>query len=129
MQPFIMNGYFWRVQTVPPDSPMLVDRTGTVTVATTDPDTQCVYLSDRLEGSFLKRVLLHELGHVVMLSYGLILSIRANLPERLWIPAEEWCCNLIADYGEEIFAKAYSILGQDAWNLVPNEIAKIVNKR
>ena len=125
---FIMNGYFWRVQTVPPDSPMLVDRTGTWTGATTDPDTQCVYLSDELEGSFLNRVLLHELGHVVMLSYGLILSIRANLPQDLWIPAEEWCCNLIADYGEEIFAKAHAILGDHAWSFVPNEMAKIVNK-
>lgn len=124
MNNFVMNGYFWRVQEVPPDSPMLVDRTGNHTVATTDPRTQCIYLSDRLEGAFLQRVLLHELGHVVMLSYGLILSIRANLPQNLWVRAEEWCCNLIADYGEEIFSKAHSILGEKAWDFVPNEMAK-----
>lgn len=126
MNNFVMNGYFWRVQTVPPDSPMLIDRTGNHTVATTDPVTQCVYLSDQLEGSFLNRVLLHELGHVVMLSYGLILVLRSRLPQSLWIDAEEWCCNLIADYGAEIFAKANSILGQAAWDFVPNEMAKIV---
>lgn len=125
---FIMNGYFWRVQTVPPDSPKLIDRTGTRTVATTDPETQCIYLSDRLEGSFLNRVLLHELGHCVMLSYGLILRLRAKLPQRLWIEAEEWCCNLIADYGAEIFAKANYILGKEAWKFVPNEMAKIVSR-
>lgn len=129
MNTFVMNGYFWRVQTVPPDSPMLVDRTGHSRVATTDPLTQCIYLSDRLEGSFLNRVLLHELGHVVMLSYGLILAIRSRLPERLWIEAEEWCCNLIADYGEEIFAKAYAILGDEAWSFVPGEMGKIVTNK
>lgn len=128
MQNFVMNGYFWRVQNVPADSPMLIDRTGVHTVATTDPVTQTVYLSDELEGSFLNHVLLHELGHVVMLSYGLILQIRLNLPQDLWVPAEEWCCNFIADYGAEIFAKAHSILGDHAWSFVPNEMAKIVNR-
>lgn len=123
-----MNGYLWHVKTVPPDAPELVDRTGTLTVATTDPDTQCVYLSDQLSGSFLNRVLLHELGHVTMLSYGLILTIRARLPRELWIDAEEWCCNFIADYGAEIFAKAHSVLGPDAaWKVVPNELAKAIN--
>lgn len=125
---FIMNGYFWRVLRVPPNSHMLIDRTGELRVATTDPNTQCVYLSNELQGEFLQKVLLHELGHCVMLSYGLILSIRSRLPKRLWIEAEEWCCNLIADYGEEIFSKAYKILGDAAWSFVPNEMAKVVNK-
>lgn len=125
---FIMNGYFWRVLRVPPDSRLLVDRTGESRVATTDPKTQCVYLSDALEGDFLKKVLLHELGHCVMLSYGLVLAIRSRLPKSLWIEAEEWCCNLIADYGEEIFEKAHKILGDKAWEFVPNELGKLVNK-
>lgn len=111
---------------VPPDSPKLIDRTGERRVATTDPVEQCIYLSNHLTGSFLNTVLLHELGHCVMLSYGLILAIRQNLPERLWIPAEEWCCNLIADYGEEIFEKANHILGDYAWDLIPDAMSKIV---
>ena len=123
-----MNGYLWHVEFVPPNSPNLIDRTNVLTVATTDPNTQCIYLSEALEGSFLKRVLLHELGHVIMLSYGLILSIRRRLPQHLWIDAEEWCCNFIADYGAEIFARAYDILGDNAWSLVPNELAKIVKQ-
>lgn len=125
---FIMNGYFWRVLRVPPDSPMLIDRTGEQRVATTDPKTQCIYLSDILRGDFLKTVLLHEMGHCVMISYGLILTIRRKLPKRLWIEAEEWCCNLIADYGEEILAKSYKVLGDSVWAYVPNEIAKVVNR-
>lgn len=128
MNTFIMNGHFWRVQSVPPDSSMLVDRTGEYRVATTDPQTQCIYMSSSLEGSFKKRVLLHELGHCVMLSYGLILSIRYNLPEDLWIPAEEWCCNLIADYGEEIFDKAHKVLGDAAWNVTVQALPKVMNQ-
>lgn len=127
MDNFIMNGYLWRVRFVPPNSPDLIDRTNTYRVATTDPQTQCIYLSNELSGPFLNRVLLHELGHVVMLSYGLILTLRRRLPKYLWIEAEDWCCNLIADYGAEIFARASDILGQDAWRFVPNEMAKIVN--
>lgn len=126
MNNFVMNGYFWRVQTVPPDSSMLVDRTGHSRVATTDPATQCIYLSDQLSGSFLNRVLLHELGHVVMLSYGLIITIRTKLPEYLWIDAEEWCCNFIADYGAEIFKKAYEILGDEAWTVASQAMENVV---
>lgn len=120
---FIMNGYFWRVLRVPPDSPLLVDRTGKQCIATTDPNTQCIYVSDILEGAFLKTVLLHEMGHCVMLSYGLIVMIRAKLPEHLWIEAEEWCCNLIADYGEEIFSKVEHILEK-----VREKTVKVVNR-
>lgn len=95
---------------VPPDSPLLFDRTGKQCVATTDPNTQCIYLSGILQGEFRKTVLLHEMGHCVMLSYGLVLAIRAKLPRHLWVEAEEWCCNLIADYGEEILTKTDAIL-------------------
>lgn len=121
-----MNGYFWRVQRVPPDSPKLIDRTGERRVATTDPEEQCIFLSEHLSGSFLNTVLLHELGHCIMLSYGLILTLRSRLPEYLWIPAEEWCCNLIADYGEEIFEKANKILGDYAWDMIPDAMSKIL---
>lgn len=125
---FIMNGYFWRVLRVPPESPLLVDRTGRTCLATTDPKTQCIYLSEELEGSFLRTVLLHEMGHCVMISYGLILAIRAKLPKSLWVEAEEWCCNLIADYGEEIFSKADKILGDSTWRPISEKMMKVVNR-
>lgn len=112
---------------VPPDSPLLIDRTGKQCVATTDPNTQCIYLSDQLTGDFLKTVLLHEMGHCVMLSYGLILAIRSRLPKNLWIEAEEWCCNLIADYGEEILEKTDRILSTLKKERISKEKVKVVN--
>ena len=45
---------------------------------------------------------------------------------KYWFEAEEWVCNFIADYGESIFGVAYSILGEDAWALIPYELEKLI---
>lgn len=110
MDSFFVNGYLWRIKRVPYASPMLIEKTGTRTVATTDPITRTVYLLDTLEGSFFTTVLLHELGHVVMFSYGLLDD------------AEEWVCNFIADYGLQIFQIASTVLGEEAWSFIPYEL-------
>lgn len=119
MNTFFMNGHFWKVKFVDPYSPMLVDRTNSLTVATTDPETHCVYLSNNLYGDFLKTVLLHELGHCALFSFDLLSDIHR-------IEAEEWVCNFIADYGEKIFSLGYSILGYDAWHFVPYELDRMI---
>lgn len=121
-----MNGYLWRVLWVTPTSEFLVDRTGDLTVATTDSKTRCVYLSNNLSGEFLTTVLLHELGHVVMISYDMLDDIhKAVYPEK-WVEAEEWVCNFIAHYGRVIFNTAYKLLGDDAWKVVPRELERFV---
>ena len=111
MDSFFVNGYLWCVKRVPYSSPMLIEKTGTRTVATTDPIRRTVYLLDTLEGNFFNTVLLHELGHVVMFSYGLLDDIHRAVPRHLWIDAEEWVCNFIADYGLQIFQIASNVLG------------------
>lgn len=123
---FSMNGYLWKVVLVDPVSPMLVDRTGTRTVATTDPDTLTVYLSEDLDGSFAVRVLIHELGHCALFSFDLIKDIHRIAKPEYWIEAEEWVCNFIADYGRIIFSAAYYILGDDAWMFIPQELEKMI---
>lgn len=105
-----MNGYLWHVKFEDPDSPMLVDRTGTQRVATTDPRLGMVFLSTELEGSFLLRVLVHELGHCALFSYGLLEQIHRMVHPCYWVDAEEWVCNFIADYGQTIYSIAYHIL-------------------
>ena len=117
----------WHVVFVPPDSDLLVDRTGVKTVATTDPMTRCIYLSDSLEGDFLNRVLIHELGHCVMISYNLLPVIHKMVKPEYWIDMEEWICNFIADYGVAVFKAAYQILGDDAWLIVPYELERLVS--
>lgn len=121
-----MNGYLWRVCYVDPNDPMLVDRTGHLTVATTDPNTFCVYISRDLSNGFLQRVLIHELGHCALFSFGLLDDIHRMVQPRYWVEAEEWVCNFIADYGMKIFSTAYSILGERAINIVPYEVERFV---
>lgn len=117
-----MNGYFWKVRFVEPYDSRLIDRTNTRTVATTDSKNHVVYLSTALSGDFLNRVLLHELGHCAMVSYGLLDDIHRMVRPHFWIEAEEWICNFIADYGFQIFSAAYTVMGDRAWLYVPYEI-------
>lgn len=106
---------------------MLVDRTNTMTVATTDPETLTVYLSKDLSGDFLIKVLLHELGHCAMYSFGLLDDIHRMVDPKHWIEAEEWVCNFFADYGFKIFSIAYDVVGFDALGYIPIEFNKLAS--
>lgn len=123
---FSLNEIVWVVEYVPASSEMLVDRTNHKTVATTDPATHTVYLSEKLQGPFLVKVLLHELGHCVMISYDLLGYIHDTVYPDKWVEAEEWMCNFISDYGFKIFSAAYKIVGEDAWRFVVSELEKAV---
>lgn len=100
---FTMNGILWKVIFCDPNSYELIDRTNTLRLATTDPKTHAICISNRLSGAFLKRVLKHELGHCVMFSYGLLSELHSFVLPNMWIEAEEWVCNFIADYSSEVF--------------------------
>lgn len=66
-----------------------------------------------LGGALLETVLIHEIGHALLVSHGLLGIIhRAVLPE-FWVDAEEWLCNYLATYGREVFDAASSLLGYD----------------
>lgn len=123
---FYMNGLRWNVRWKNPTDRILVDRTGSFTVAVTDPDTMTIYLSNQLSGSFLNRVLIHELGHCVMYSYGLVNEIHRMCKKRYWIEMEEFCANLLADYGNQVFWLAYAILGNKAIHIIPYEMERLV---
>ena len=127
MYTFSMNGYLWKAVYVKPNDPMLVDRTGSLTVATTDPTTLTVYISNSLHGDFLNRVLIHELGHCAIFSFNLLPDIHRMCYPEYWVEAEEWVCNFIADYGLSIFEAAYYILGPKALYLVPREIERLIS--
>lgn len=116
---FVMNGDLWHVRFTSPQNPVLVDRTNTLTIAVTDPETMTVYLSDRLHGEFLTRVTLHELSHAMMYSYGYLDLIHKYCKRRYWVDMEELIANLIADRAKEIFERAYEIVGDEAIRFVP----------
>lgn len=126
MDDFYMNGYHWHIKRVRPDSPELVDRTGRRTVATTDPYRYYIYLSDQLKGRFFSTVLIHELGHCAMISFGLLDEIHRMVEPKYWIPVEEFMCNFIADYGRGIFQTAYRLYGEKGLQFVPKEIERLI---
>lgn len=122
-----INNQSWGVESVSPDSPVLIDRTGVFRVATTDPSRRMIFLSNRLEGDFRVRVLLHELSHVVLFAYGLTDAIHRYVNPRDWIMAEEWVCNFMADYGRTVFQAAYDTLGEDALPVVTDEMYRLIS--
>lgn len=126
MNTFVMNGDSWQVKFVDQYNPSLVDRTGKLRAATTDPNTWTVYLSSNLKGDFLTTVMIHELGHCAIYSFGLLYEIHKMVRPEFWIDAEEWICNFIADYGMQIFKIAYGILGSKAWSILPKELERVL---
>lgn len=123
---FYMNGLRWNVRWAKATDPILVDRTGSLTVAVTDPDTMTIYLSNELRGSFLTTVVLHELSHAMMISYGYLEQIHRYCKKRYWVDMEELIANLIAQQAKEIFQRAYDIVGDEAIRFVPYELERLV---
>ena len=123
---FYMNGLRWRVRFTYPADPVLVDRTGTLTIGVTDPQSMTIYLSNKLRGEFLTRVVLHELSHAMMISYGYLEQIHRYCKKRYWVDMEELIANLIAQQAKEIFQRAYDIVGDEAIRFVPYMLEQFV---
>ena len=122
---FYMNGLRWRVRFTYPTDPVLVDRTGTLTIGVTDPQSMTIYLSNKLRGEFLTRVVLHELSHAMMISYGYLEQIHGYCKKRHWVDMEELIANLIAQQAKEIFERAYDIVGDEAIRFVPYALERV----
>lgn len=96
---------------VEPNHPELIDRTGQFRVATTNPIKSTIFLSRSLSGDFLRTVLIHELGHAAMISYGMLPEIHSMTKPQYWIEMEEYICNIIADKATELIDIADGLLG------------------
>lgn len=89
---YVMNGKVWQIKYVSPYSDMLRRSDGSVTVGMCDRNTNTIYVADNLQSQFLRKVLLHEVTHSAIFSYGIDMSVEN----------EELFCNLLATYGDEI---------------------------
>lgn len=116
---FYMNGDCWRIEFVPPYSDVLIDRTGNRTLAVSDYSTKTISIANNIHGELLTRVFIHELGHCTMYSYGLLPMLHWMVKKRYWVDAEEWCCNLLADYGGFIVRIAKDVLGNEFTCIIP----------
>ena len=61
----------------------------------------------------LTHVFLHELGHCIMFSCGLLFELHRMVKREFWIEAEEWVCNFIANYGCFAIKTTQDVLGND----------------
>ena len=123
---FEINGHLWNVKFMNPNSSYLVDRTNSIRVATTDPRLNTIFLSRQLSGDFLKKVLIHEMTHVVLWEYDILSRIHKYCYPEYAIDMEEEICNILADYGEIVFNRAYSVLGDEAIYVVPYHMEKLI---
>lgn len=102
-----MNNYKWKVSFVPSSDAVLQRSDGVLTVGVTDRNDLTVYLSDALRGSFLRKVLLHEMCHCWIFSYNYDLSIEQ----------EEFVCDFLASNAEDIISKADEVICMGINNL------------
>lgn len=92
MNDFIINGIRWHIQYVNINSTKLTRSDGSRTVGMTDWNTCTVYLASNLRGSYLDRVLCHEICHCICFSYGIKMNIKQ----------EEFLANWVSLYGREV---------------------------
>ena len=89
---FKINGEEWRIVAVSPFHPYLAKPDGSFTVGACDDFTKKIYLNENLTGSFMRKVLCHEIAHAAMFSYNVDLTYEE----------EELLADLMATYGSEI---------------------------
>lgn len=94
-----VNGYKWYIKYTH-DSYDLRRSDGTITLGVTDIPLKTVFIYDGLSQRMRSKVLVHELVHVWMFSYGYYLSI----------DEEEFVCSFIDTYGRSIIESADRIL-------------------
>lgn len=119
LRQFYMNGDLWRVQFVPSQADVLIDRTGSRTLGVSDYSTHIISIANNLHGELLNRVFIHELGHCVMFSYGLLPELHRMVKKRYWVDAEEFLCNILADYSHFVIGTARDILGNQFTYVAP----------
>lgn len=112
MRPFVSNGRAWRVVTVHPGDPRLIDREGKRTVGTTDPLTSTVHIAATLTPPMLDRVLLHEVAHAVTMSHGILPRLGDMVEDGDSIGVEEWAAQLVENHGIEAAVLASESLGR-----------------
>lgn len=90
---FEINGIKWEVISVEPFSDCLRRSDGSFAVGVTDNSTKTICLSNRLYGAYKRKVLIHEICHAVCMSRDI------HIP----IEQEEFLCDFVASYGDEVF--------------------------
>lgn len=112
MGPLIARGRTWRVVRVSPDDPLLMDRTGHMRVATTDPTTRTIRISRDVLPPLFDRVYLHEASHAIMEEAG-VNELLSQLPDdRQQVLAEELLAWFLETHAIEVIDSVSRSLGR-----------------
>lgn len=95
----VINGWKWEI-VYTSDRRNLSRSNGTLTVGVTDCNEMRIYLYEGLTGALERKVLLHELTHAFVFSYGYFLT-----PEE-----EEFLCSFMDTYADDVVGSADMIL-------------------
>lgn len=90
----IVNNQLWKFIFVNPNNRNLVNNQGMYTLGMTDNNLKSVFLSNKLNGNLLYKVLCHELCHVYAFSYNIYMSVED----------EERLAQFISEYGKSIIS-------------------------
>lgn len=85
-----VNGLDWSIVFTDRDEDLIIN--GVVHLGVTDRSTQTVYLNASLQGELLRKVLVHELTHVWIFSFGYELDRET----------EEMFCSFVDTFAEDI---------------------------
>ena len=92
-----VNGLNWKIVFTENENDLVVN--GSVRLGVTDRNNLTVYLYDNLYGKLLRKVLIHELTHVWLFSYGYNLDVEF----------EEMLCSFVDTYARDILDVAESL--------------------
>lgn len=97
---FTINGTAWRIVFLPQSDDIFRRSDGSRTVGVSDNTVKTVFLSDLLNGDFLRKVLCHEIVHCFCFSYDLEIPIET----------EEIIADFVATYGNDIIRLTSEIM-------------------
>lgn len=99
---FEVNGNLWRIIYCNPSSKNLMRSDNTYTLGVCDNGKKCIFLSDRLGGKLLDKVLCHEITHIYCFEFNYEIDVRT----------EEIVADFMSLFGRDIIYLADEIMGK-----------------
>lgn len=112
MGPLIIGGQLWRVVRVSPGDPFLIDRTGTPTIATADPVSKTIRISESVQLPLFDQVLVHEAAHAAMEEAGINALLSQLAEGRQQVLAEELLAWFLETHAVEVISAVNESLGR-----------------
>lgn len=98
----VINNIIWNLYIVDSNDINLIRDDGGYTIGVTDWNQKAIFISKNIDYDKFKKVLMHEITHAFIFSYGFPIDIYA----------EECMCSFVENYAQQIINKTNEILGE-----------------